>query len=51
MTWRQQEEKDVKQSGTDCWPKVMQGERIRSFFQAFGFIFLLSFPQQLSIKS
>ncbi|XP_020623768.1 protein SERAC1-like [Orbicella faveolata] len=21
MTWRQQEEKDVKQSGTDCWPK------------------------------
>ncbi|KAJ7336654.1 Serine active site containing protein 1 [Desmophyllum pertusum] len=21
MTWRQQEEKDVKKSGTDCWPK------------------------------
>lgn len=21
MTWRQQEEKDVKNSGTDCWPK------------------------------
>lgn len=26
MTWRQQEEKDVKQSGTDCWPKVLQAE-------------------------
>lgn len=23
MTWRQQEEKDVKKSGTDCWPKVL----------------------------
>ena len=37
MTWRQQEEKDVKESGTDCWPKVLQAERIRSFFQVFDF--------------
>lgn len=24
MTWRQQEEKGVKNSGTDCWPKVCE---------------------------
>lgn len=50
MTWRQQEEKDVKQSGTDCWPKVLHTEWIPLFFSSIRLNIALEFLPYILVK-